>query len=145
MTNPVPRGFVATAFRELVERGTKHPCYEAGKTPPEAPYPFTVVTVVSGGGEWAPSLADDYSTCEVVLQVTSSGVRGDQAELLADRVRLTVLARGTSGYQVPMEDPEDVRVVRRESRGYDGCEPVGNEPRVVHNAVETFALLIERA
>ncbi|MGI8426217.1 MAG: hypothetical protein ACR2M4_06395 [Actinomycetota bacterium] len=67
----------------------------AGANSPSVPY--GILYAVGGGGFGGPEFASPTADAAVVYQVTSIGIRPDQVEWLADRVRKTILGRDVNG------------------------------------------------
>jgi hypothetical protein len=147
MAEPLDRRHATSALKDLLERGTGKPVYWGGDVPQAAGFPFVVVEPATEGRQWAPTLADDYTSPECRFLVKCAGRRQDQAEALADRVRKTVLQRDASG-AFEVQDtglPAGWYLKDRCTEGYQGVEHAGSSPNVVWTAIETFALYLTAA
>lgn len=81
---------------------------------------------------------------DVVYQVTSVGKRRDHADWLADRARLTILARTGPTFQVAFVPPAGMKVIdRRPDSGLPGT-PVsqGTPPNQRWQVAERFVLSV---
>lgn len=93
---------------------------DIGRAPTANVVPYFIVYVIDGGEEWG-AFSQPQSEAVLVYQVTSVGVRHDQAEWMADRVRRTMLQRDAAGaFLVQLAPPVGVVVQDRrpnDSRG----------------------------
>lgn len=89
---------------------------------PAAP-PYAIVYSLGGGDTWGPFLAGPDEGAQLPFQVTSVGLRADQATWMADKVRRALLAR-TDGQLVPLVVP-GVTVLDREFSAYGGQDREG--------------------
>ena len=107
--------FLATATGKPVGRATA-PLGVDGT--PAAP-PFAVVYPLPGGDTWGPVYDAPDAGAQLPYQVTSVGLRADQAEWLADKVRQAMLGR-TNGALTPLV-VSGVTVLDRSITGYGGA------------------------
>lgn len=108
--------------KDLLERGTGRPIgdTESPIARPEAgDFPYAILATVPGLATWGPELSQPDQNFDLVVQVSSAGLRPDQARWMADRVRSTMLARHPDGsFQVnPDAQPQGFVVVDRLPNG----------------------------
>lgn len=117
------------------------------EAPPDASLDdgYAIVYTIDGGSfEGAPLWAPEADAW-LVYQVTSVGRKRDQAEWIADRVRLTLLSRvADGGFQVAFPALAGMQVTGREPDGTSpGVIPEGVTPNRVYNVPERFRLHAE--
>ena len=106
---------------------------------------YAIAYTIDGGSfEGAPLWATE-SDAWLVYQITSVGRKRDQAEAIADRVRLTILSRvAAGGFQVAFPDPAGMKVTGREPDGTSpGVIPEGVKPNRVYNVPERYRFHVE--
>lgn len=86
--------------------------------------PYAVVWPLTGGATWGPTYDGPDEGADLPYQVTSVGLRDDQAEWLADRVRQAMLAR-SDGSLAPLAVP-GVVVLDRAITGFGGMDREGD-------------------
>lgn len=86
---------------------------QGGKTPN---LPYFIVYPIEGGDFYGPPLGDPESSATLVFQVTSVGDSPKQVEMVADRIRRTLLARADGNYVTRLDTPT-VAVTGRWSLG----------------------------
>jgi hypothetical protein len=106
----------ATGLRGDFERA---PLPDDGATAPDLPY--WVLYSIPGGGLAGPPSAVE-SDAAFVYQVTAVGERGDQTEMVLDRVRVALLTRGPSGVQAPNLGIAGMTIMGIELDGMGGLE-----------------------
>jgi len=151
METVVRKRLFTAALIEMLERGTRRSIGD-GKVPgalnidDNASWPFAVVHSVAGGGSWlGPSLRAPERGQLLVWQVTSSGKTREQAEALADLVRMTVLSRvHAGGFQVSFAGPAQWEVVDRlpYGEGMPGVDSEGSPPNEVFSVAEQFVFAV---
>lgn len=128
MTTPARRpvtdalaAFLAAETGRPIGKGTA-PLTAAGQ-PAEPPY--AIVYPLGGGATWGPTYAGPDEGADLPYQVTSVGLRTDQAEWMADRVRQAMLTRldGTLAAQLAVPG---VNVLDRSMTGYGGLDREGD-------------------
>ena len=117
---------VTLAFEEMLKTGTGKPI-GVGRSPvvegdalKVPPVPYAIVYPIPGGG-FSGSLAFPDEDANFEFQVTSVGLRLDQADWMADKVRWCVLGRSESGNFVQQMTVTDHAVVNREPTGPPGA------------------------
>lgn len=117
---------VTIAFEAMLKTGTGRPI-GVGRSPVVGgdalnppPVPYGIVYPIPGGG-FSGSLAYPDEDAAFEFQVTSVGLRLDQADWMADKVRQCVLARQESGNFVQQMTVTDHAVVSREPTGPPGA------------------------
>lgn len=86
--------------------------------------PYAIVYPIAGGATWGPTFYGPDDGAEVPYQVTSVGLRADQAQAMADRVRQAMLGR-TDG-QLSAIAVTGAVVLDREFAGYGGVDHDGD-------------------
>lgn len=145
MGSVLDRRLVTANFIELLKQGTGKQVGDHAAPGSPLAYPYCIVYTIDGGELWG-SLRFPESDALVIYQVTSVGERRDQAEWMADRVRRTILNRISSGFQVPMGNPEGWVINDRRSHGGVGqVNSEGLPPNQVFSIPERFALSVTPA
>lgn len=144
----VQRHLITKAVLDLLTVGTAKLIGDgvsiAGSTLQPNAFPNGILYSIPGGGPYGSKLRAPDSDAEFVYQVTSVGLTRMQAEWMADRVRLTILARNTDGsFQVPTDDPTGWRIYSRMiSDVMGGVDVVGDAPHQIFSVVERFAFMV---
>jgi hypothetical protein len=86
--------------------------------------PYAIVYALPGGSTWGPGLTGPDEGARLPYQVTSVGLRGDQAAWMADKVRHAMLGR-TNGVLVPLV-ASGVTVLDRELTSFGGQDREGD-------------------
>lgn len=119
---PDRRPLTAALVQFLANR-TGRPIGE-GTAPFDAQVPYAVVYPLPGGNTWGPTYTGPDEGADVPYQVTCVGLRDDQAQWMADRVRQAMVGR-TDGQLVPLVVP-GMTVLDREMAGYGGLDREGD-------------------
>lgn len=129
-----------------VATATGKPCGDA-KAPLDVAPPYAVVHTISGGGYWGPGLVAPEDSADWVYQIDAVGDRRDQAEWLADKIRLTVLGRDAAGaFLTAISEPSGLRIIdRRSDGGAGGVEVEGTPPHEVYTASERYVVSVTPA
>lgn len=141
-----PRQLFTDGVIDLLQRGTGRPVGDHKAPDREGRddddfYPYCVVYNLPGGSSDG-GLGFGYEDSTVIYQVTSVGLTRGQADWMADRVRLTWLARLGVAFQVPFLSPDGWAVSgRMPNYGFSGgIDSQGEPPNRVYNAPERFEL-----
>lgn len=110
--------------------------------PDGATFPFIIVWSIAGGGMSGPPLGASHSDASFVYQVDSVSDTPQGAEMLAARVRDTVIGRSAAGgYSAAIQQP--VGVVVHDRIGDGGAAGIiveGDRPNEVYTVPERFLL-----
>ncbi|MER6127885.1 hypothetical protein ABT173_35945 [Streptomyces sp. NPDC001795] len=141
---------VTRALAALLAQATGHPCGigelprvqgKSGWEPAPAPYTILDSLPAEFGG---PPLWDWHADAAWTYQVTSVGVRTDQVEWLADRVRAGVVGRSDGRWAHDLHVPE-ARVIDRELT-YDAAgEPSVSAAGVIVSYVQRLTITVTPA
>ncbi len=142
MTVP-DRQLVTSALLTMLAAGTGKPVGDH-KAPLATAPPYSVLYSIPGGGFWGAALVGPDADADFVYQVDSVGLKRNQAEWLADRVRRSVLARSSSGaFQVTITPPAGLKVADRlPDGGPGGVQVAGVPPHEVFSVAERFVLRV---
>ena len=142
MTVP-DRQLVTTALLSMLAAGTGKPVGDH-KAPLSTEPPYCVLYSIPGGGYWGAALVGPEADADFVYQVDSVGLKRNQTEWLADRVRRSMLARTSSGaFQVTINPPLGLKVADRVPDGGPGGVQVdGDPPHEVFSVAERFVLRV---
>lgn len=142
----VSRRLVTAAMLDILVRSTKQPAGDH-KAPvvsraDTAGWPYTIVYSLPGGTQERPNLRAPNADGLLVYQVTSVGLNREQAEWMADRVRLTLLGRDARGrFQVELQDIDGTRILDRMGQeGLPGIIAEGTPPNEVFSVAERYVL-----
>lgn len=113
--------FLAAQTGKPVGRATA-PLTGAG-VPAEPPY--AIVYPLTGGATWGPTYDGPDEGADLPYQVTSVGLRQDQAEWMADKVRQAMLARQNGSLAAQLAVP-GVTVLDRAITAYGGVDREGD-------------------
>lgn len=113
--------FLALETGKPVGQGTV-PLTAAG-IPAEPPY--AIVYPLTGGDTWGPTYDGPEEGADLPYQVTSVGLRLDQAEWMADRVRQAMLRRLNGALAAQLAVP-GVNVLDRALSGFGGADREGD-------------------
>jgi hypothetical protein len=141
----VHRKLVTDALIVMVASGTARPCGDS-ESPPEGKLVegYTYVHSIDGGDFDGPPLWSPESDATLVYQVTSVGVTREHAEWIADRVRLTMLARvADGGFQVAFPVLAGMKVIHRAPDGISpGVIPEGPPENRVYSVPERYRISV---
>lgn len=142
MTVP-DRQLLTTALLTMLVSGTGKPVGDH-KAPLSTDPPYCVLYSIPGGGFWGAGLVAPDADADFVYQVDSVGLKRNQAEWLADRVRRSMLARSASGaFQVTLTPPTGLKVADRlPDSGPGGVQVSGIPPHEVFSVAERFVLRV---
>ena len=147
MTVP-DRQLLTNSLLAMLTAGTGRPVGDHKAPPPPAPpavyHPYSVLYSIPGGGFLGAALVAPDADADFVYQVDSVGVRRDQTEWLADRVRRSMLARTASGaFQVSLLSPAGLKIADRlPDGGAGGVQVDGTPPHEVFSIAERFVLRV---
>lgn len=79
--------------------------------------PYMILYPIMGGTYWGAPLTSPEDSMGLVYQVTCVGMREDQAQWLADEVRVRILDRNTDGAFVSSLTVAGLNVIMREPEG----------------------------
>lgn len=113
--------FLATQTGKPVGKATV-PLSAAG-TPVEPPY--AIVYPLAGGATWGPDYDGPNEGADLPYQVTSVGLREDQAQWMADKVRDALLRRLNGALAAQLAVP-GVTVLDRDITGFGGLDREGD-------------------
>lgn len=143
-----PKQTLTDGVIDMLKRGTSKlvgdsQAPERGDLSDDDFYPYCIVYNIPGGSS-SGGLGFGYEDTDIVYQVTSVGLTRQQADWLADRVRLTWCARAGVGFQVPFVSPSGWEVAGRIPQyGFSGGIDVeGEPPHQVFSAPERFLLQV---
>lgn len=132
------RGPITAWFIQLLVNGTGKLIGDH-KAPANSSVPYGVVYAIDGGEEWG-ALNRPESDAVMPFQVTSVGARRDQAEWMADRVRMTVLHRDVNGlFLVQLAPPAGTVIQDRRPQGGRGSIDKNGD---VHEVAERFEICV---
>lgn len=114
---------LTAALVAYLRTATGRPVGEAA-APVDAEVPYAIVYPLPGGASWGPTWAAPDEGSSVPYQITSVGLRADQAQLMADKVRQAMLGR-TNGALAALAVTGAV-VLDREFAGYGGVDREGD-------------------
>lgn len=141
-----PRQYFTDGVIDLLQRGTgklvgDHTAPDRDGRDDSDYFPYAIVYNIPGGGSDG-GLGFGYEETDVIYQVTSVGLTRAQADWMADRCRLTWLARSGPGFQVPFLSPDGWTVSgRMPEYGFSGGIDVeGDPPNRVFSAPERYVL-----
>lgn len=147
MQTVATRRELTNAVLELLQIGTAKPVGDhtsvAGTTLQPAGFPNAVLYAIPGGGPSGGSaLKAPERDGRFVYQVTSYGLTREQAEWMADMVRLTMLARDTDGsFQVALTPPTGMVIQDRMLADVSGGVTVeGDAPHRIYCVAERFLI-----
>lgn len=87
--------------------------------------PYAIVYPLAGGTTWGPMLEGPDEGAQLPYQITSVGLRSDQATWMADKVRQAILGRTNGSLTSPLVVP-GVTVLDREFSAYGGQDREGD-------------------
>lgn len=127
MTNGVPtRRELNDSLRTLLATATGRPIgvvrapYKNSDVTQVADVPYAIIYPIVGGNFSGSPLFHPEEDAAFTYQVTSVGLRDDQAEWMADSVRVGLLGRGSDGNFVNAMTVPNMTVVMREPTGPPG-------------------------
>jgi hypothetical protein len=141
----VQKQLITNALISMLATATSRPCGDH-QSPPGANLAqgYTYVYAIDGGSFDGPPLWSPESDATLVYQVTSVGQNREQAEWLADRVRLTMTSRlPDGGFQVAFPVLAGMSVIHRSPDGTSpGVIPEGPPESRVYNIPERYRLSV---
>lgn len=142
MTTPDRRPFT-NAFIAMLETGTGRQVGDHASPAAPLEYPYCIVYAIEGGGFSGPPLWHPDEDATFPFSVRSVGLRRDQAEWMADRVRLSVLGRSAQAFQISMLAPAGWSICGRMSSSSPTTPtPEGVPPNQVWNVSEQFSIQV---
>ncbi len=110
-------------------------------------FPYCIVYSVDGGSFDGPPLGAPAADTGFSYQITSVGLRRDQAEWMADLVRRCILAQNVNGnWQVNIKSPVGWSVADRLSGGApSGIMIEGEPPYRVYSTAERYTIQVTPA
>lgn len=117
----VDTGPIVEWLRALLEAGTNRAVGDTEspfKNPSKADFPYSILYAIPGGSFWGPHFTAPDGNADLVFQVSSMGLRPDQARHQADAVRRTLVARQADGsFQVKLDPPQGYEISDRVPAG----------------------------
>lgn len=105
------------------------PLLTASATELRRAFPYSVLYSIPGGLLDGPPLGAPAVDAIFVYQVSSIGLRRDQADWMADTVRRTLLSRNPAGiWQVPLQAPDGWVISARLAEGNTAGVSVDGQP-----------------